>query len=120
MEVEMSLAEMLINAIAGGLVPGVQFKRGWSSDKATFDGLNKVIASRLDSARRIAISDAMRAATEVAGVMKMQRALRWYASRSACDCGCCRQIHVDAGSVARSTLGETRDEAAERLRGWEP
>ena len=30
--------------------------------------------------------------------------LRWYATRSACGCGCRRQIHQDAGRRARSAL----------------
>lgn len=59
MQVEMSLAEMLINAIAYGKVPGVQFKRGWSDDRATFDGLKAVIGSRLDGARSVAVEEAL-------------------------------------------------------------
>lgn len=60
MQVEMSLAELLINAIAHGKVPGVQFKRGWGDDKATFAGLQAVIGDRLDGARRVAVREAFR------------------------------------------------------------
>jgi len=66
-EVEVSLAEMLINAIAHGRIPGVQFKRGWSDDRATFEGLRAVIGSRLDGALRIARNNAMRQAREAEG-----------------------------------------------------
>lgn len=59
MQVEVSLAEMLINAIAHGRVRGVQFKRGWSDEKATFDDLNAVIQRRLDGARSVAIESAL-------------------------------------------------------------
>lgn len=58
MRAEMSLAEMLMNAIAGGQVWRVQFKRrhGYSSsdEQHTFEDLNKVIAKRLDSALEVA------------------------------------------------------------------
>jgi hypothetical protein len=60
MQVEMSLAELLINAITHGRVPGVQFKRGWSDEKATFEGLNVVIGTRLDGARRVAVESELR------------------------------------------------------------
>lgn len=64
MHVEMSLAEMLINAIAHGKIPGVQFKRGWSNDKATFDGLNHVIKGRLGDALKIAREQGIAEAAE--------------------------------------------------------
>ena len=60
MRVEMSLAEVLINAITHGRVRGVQFKRGWSDDKATFDDLQKVIGGRLDDALQVAREDGLR------------------------------------------------------------
>src|SRR5262245_1011521 len=60
MEVEMSLGELLINAIANGRIPGVQFKRGWSDERATSAGLAAVIESRLEGARRVAIQEALR------------------------------------------------------------
>ncbi len=58
MRVECSLAEMLINAIAGGHVHGVQFSRKHGKDpgdeRRTFEDLNKVIANRIDSALEVA------------------------------------------------------------------
>lgn len=60
MRVEMSLGEMLINAIAHGKIPGVQFKRGWSDDRATFEGLKVVIANRLDAARAATVESELR------------------------------------------------------------
>lgn len=61
MQVEMSLAELLINAIAADRVPGIRFQRGWPAarEKETFDGLRAVIADRLDGARRVAVQDAL-------------------------------------------------------------
>ena len=70
MQVEMGLAELLINAIVHGRVPGVQFKRGWSDDRATFEGLKKVIENRLDGARRVAIEDALRQANDTHPALK--------------------------------------------------
>lgn len=75
MQVEMSLAELLINAISQGRVPGVQFKRGWSNDKATFDGLNEVIKDRLDGARRVAVQEALHKARDEQPVLKMRNEL---------------------------------------------
>jgi hypothetical protein len=39
----MSLAESLMNAIAHGEIAHVQFKRGPTDERKTFDDLNKVI-----------------------------------------------------------------------------
>lgn len=75
MQVEMSLEELLINAIAQGRVPGVQFKRGWSDDKATFDGLRAVIGDRLDNARRVAIESALHELHDSHPPFKMRSAL---------------------------------------------
>lgn len=64
MQVEMSLAELLINAITNGRVHGVQFKRSHGEragdTKQTFDDLNKIIENRLEGARRVAIEQALR------------------------------------------------------------
>jgi hypothetical protein len=54
MQVEMSLAELLMNAIANGRVRGVQFKRGWSKETETFEDLNVVIADRINNALSVA------------------------------------------------------------------
>lgn len=70
MQVEMSLAELLINAIAAGRVHGVQFKRGHAADRKTFDDLRNVIGDRLDGARRVAVQDALREANDTHPVMK--------------------------------------------------
>jgi len=71
MQVEMSLAELLLNAIGNGRVPGMQFKRGWTDDRATFAGLNAVIADRLDGARRVAIESALRRAHDEHPVFRL-------------------------------------------------
>lgn len=76
MQVEMSLAELLINAIAHGKVPGVQFKRGWSDDRAAFDGLKAVIGSRLDGARRVAVESELRRLHDESPPFKLRTALR--------------------------------------------
>lgn len=76
MQVEMSLAELLINAIAHGRIPGVQFKRGWASDRQTFDGLQAVIADRLDGARRVAVEQALHKLQDEHPTFKMRHALR--------------------------------------------
>jgi len=47
MQIELSLEEMLINAISSGRVAGVQFKRGWSDESATFASLRAVIDRRI-------------------------------------------------------------------------
>ncbi len=60
MKVEISLAELLMNSIAAGRVRGVQFKRGWSDEQATFDDLKAVVGARLDGARRVAVEGALR------------------------------------------------------------
>lgn len=70
MQVEVSLAEMLINAIGAGRIPGVQFKRGCQDIKATFDALNAVIGCRLDSALQVARQEASRESP-----IRMKRAL---------------------------------------------
>lgn len=54
MQVEMSLAEMLMNAIAHGNVHGLRWKRGAVDEKQTFADLQKVIQRRLDSALSVA------------------------------------------------------------------
>lgn len=72
MQVELSLAELLINAIAHGRVPGVQFKRGWSDERATFTGLQAVIGDRLDGARRVAIEQALEEARKGQSVFKLR------------------------------------------------
>ena len=59
MLVESSLAEMLLNAISQGRIPGVQFKRGWSDERKTFDALNAVIGKLLDGATAVAREQAM-------------------------------------------------------------
>lgn len=74
MQVEISLAESLINAIANGRVRGVQFKRGWGDESATFDDLNAVIAQRLDGARRVAIETAMHQFADERGMLRLRRA----------------------------------------------
>ena len=64
MQVEMSLAELLINAIGQGRVRGVQFKRSWSDAHATWEDINKVIESRLDNALSVAREAGYRKAYE--------------------------------------------------------
>jgi len=58
MQVEMSLAEMLMNAIVAGRVHGFQCKRSFGlkpdDEKKAFDDFSRVIADRLDAARKIA------------------------------------------------------------------
>ncbi|MBX3215228.1 MAG: hypothetical protein KF850_24545 [Labilithrix sp.] len=72
MQVDISLAELLMNAIGNGRVPGIQFRRGWSDDRATFEGLKKVIDDRLDGARRVAVEEALRRARDEHPVLKLR------------------------------------------------
>lgn len=76
----MSLAELLINAVAQGRVRGMQFKRNWTGpDKDTFDDLNKVIEDRLNGARRVAVQEALHKVQEEHPVFKL-RALAFEAA----------------------------------------
>jgi acylphosphatase len=72
MQVEMSLAELLMNAIGNGRVPGIQFRRGWANERATFEGLKGVIKDRLDGARRVAVEEALRRAHDEHPVFKLR------------------------------------------------
>lgn len=69
----MSLAELIINAVAAGRVPGLQFKRGWSNDRETWKGLQVVIGDRLDGARRVAIESELHHAYDTHPVLKTKR-----------------------------------------------
>ena len=64
MQVEMSLAEMLMNAIAHGDVHGIQWKRGSVDEKKTFADLNAVIGRRLHNALTVAREGGFRQARE--------------------------------------------------------
>lgn len=59
MQVEMSLAELLMNAVGAGHVRGLRFKKGWSDEHATFEDLNRVISGKLENARSVAIESAL-------------------------------------------------------------
>lgn len=72
----MALAELLINAIAHGSIRGVQFKRGWSKERETFEDLNRVISNRLDGARRVAVEQALHKLQDEHPSFKMRRALQ--------------------------------------------
>ncbi len=64
MIIEKSLEEMLMDAIGAGRVRGVQFKRGWSDNNATFEDLCRVVEDRLTAALRVARDRAYQVALE--------------------------------------------------------
>jgi len=91
MQVEMSLAELLMNAIGAGHVHGVQFKRGASDDRKTFEDLQRVISKRLDGARTVAVEEALRELHEkhppfrlLAEVRRLRKALLQIPTGLAC------------------------------------
>ena len=100
MQVELSLEEMLINAISSGRVAGVQFKRGWSDESATFASLRAVIDRRIESARQVAIESALHQFNDEQGTLRLRRAemLLADAKREADSC------QMDGGCPVRNLL----------------
>jgi hypothetical protein len=78
MRVEMSLAEMLMNAIVQGRVHGLQCTRSFGTkpgDEAKcFQALKEVIGKKLDAARLIAAEEGIRAAAQ----MRSEMSKKWF------------------------------------------
>lgn len=116
MQVEMSLEELLINAIAHDRIPGVQFKRGWDNDGATFDGLRAVIQKRLDGAAAVARESARYQFDEERGTTRLRTAeaardaYKMLAEGRACVCAAYR-----AGGSPKESVFKKIDKAKEML-----
>lgn len=87
MQVEMSLAEMLINAIAHGRIRGVQLKRNWKGpDTETHADLSGVIQNRIGSALSVAREEGRRLALDDFEVSGERARLREYGDKMRARC----------------------------------
>lgn len=73
MQVEVTLAELIIDAIGQGKIRGVQFSRKAVTTEEIFDDLQRVISNRLENARSVAIEQALERAYHEQPVLALKR-----------------------------------------------